>query len=72
MSERDAEQRGYIQGVAWAIAVLGRYPIGAGGVLKESGITYGEFKASGVVANDLRVIREICKLERISTSCRVK
>ena len=61
-----AEVRGFIRGVAWCIALMTRFHIDAGGLLKESGIEYEDFRKAKVVEADLRAIRKVAKYEGIS------
>jgi len=58
-----AEERGFAQGVAWAVSVMSRFHIGPGDLLQESGISYAEFKAAQVVASDLKALRAVMKTE---------
>jgi hypothetical protein len=54
-----SEQRGFAQGIAWVVGVMSRFQIDAGGILKESGLHYEDFKGCGVAAQDLRTIRSL-------------
>ncbi len=62
-SIHEAEKRGFTRGVAWAIALASHHQVDAGLLLKESGLTYEDFKADGVVSDDLRCIRRVVKME---------
>jgi len=64
----DAERRGFTQGIAWAISLLDRYPVGPGGLLKESGLSYAAFKGAGVVASDLKQLRRVFRNEGMPVS----
>ena len=60
---KEAEERGFTQGVAWAIAVQDRWQLSPGQLMKESGIKVDDFKKARVDPNDLRIIRKVAKLE---------
>jgi hypothetical protein len=61
----EAERRGFIQGIAWAISLAAKYQTDAGGLLKESGISYVDFKSAKVVSEDLRQLRKVFQIEGI-------
>jgi hypothetical protein len=53
------EEKGFIQGVAWGVALCTRYEIGADTMLLESGIPLKDFIAAGVIDHDLKPIRKL-------------
>jgi hypothetical protein len=58
------QDRGFIQGVAWGIAIQHRYNLGPDHMLQESGIPLKDFVAAGVVDSDLKVIRKLARESR--------
>jgi hypothetical protein len=60
-NELSAEQKGFVQGVAWAVAVLHNYHVSPSGLLQESGLNAEDFKRAGVIAKDMRVVRKLLK-----------
>jgi hypothetical protein len=57
-----AEMRGFVRGVAWAIALLHQHPQDAEALLFESGLTLVDFVDARVEGEDLRRIKAVAKL----------
>lgn len=63
IKEVDAERtRGFVQGVAWAIALLHYHPFNADGMLFESGLRLVDFVDAGVEGEDLRRVKAAAKI----------
>lgn len=58
----EATKRGFVQGVAWAIALIHQHPLDADGMLFESGLRLVDFVDAGVDGDDLRRIKAAAKL----------
>lgn len=52
-----AEKRGFVQGAAWAIALVWKYGLGADQLIKEGGFTLKDFTDADVVELDLERIK---------------
>lgn len=56
-----AEKRGFVQGVAWGIALQHRYNLMASQMLRESGLKLSDFVDADVVDSDLKCIKELAR-----------
>jgi hypothetical protein len=54
--------RGFVQGVAWAVALLHQYPFSADGMLNESGLRLNDFIDAKVAEGDLRHVKAAAKI----------
>jgi hypothetical protein len=57
-----AAKRGFVQGVAWAIALQHHYNLGSDQMLHESGLALADFVDARVVESDLKAVKAAAKL----------
>jgi hypothetical protein len=61
----DAEQRGFVRGVAWGIALQHAHRLDPDQMLFESGLRLVDFMDAGVEGEDLRRIKAAAKLSGV-------
>ena len=60
-----AMERGFVQGVAWGIALQHHYGLGADQMLHESGLLLADFVDAQVVESDMKAVKAAAKLGRV-------
>lgn len=62
-----ATSRGFVQGVAWAIALRHLWNLGSDQMLHESGLSLADFVDAGVLESDLDEVKAAAELGQVWT-----